>query len=461
MKQLFIIATLFVVTSMSYSQSLDYQDLALIFSQDDVNGSARFTGMSGAFGAVGGDISSISINPAGIAMYNNSAFSGTFNSRETDITSTYYGNPLTTQDQFFNISHAGAVLVFDNTFNSEWSKFALGFNYRITKDFNDSFLSQGNSGVATFTNFPLEDSTTPIDYNIADEQFFNTVYNGEISELNIAFSAVHLNKLYIGASFNTYDLNFSQRSTLTEFNNDGDGNVLDANFYQENITTGNGFSLNAGFIYKLHPSFRVGLSYQTPTWFTDIIEITNITNNDGYFGDTEITVSNDNSIYNNTAGNFFPSQELIYKLKTPSKLTASAAFIIGRKGLISIDYINKSYQNIKLSNDNFVSENQFFQNDLKNTHSVNIGSEWRMDRFSIRGGYRFEQSPNKNTMDSNDLKGYSFGGGYNFGVTKIDISYSDNNRTGSYNFYPQFNNVNPTNLKQDNKTITATLTFSL
>ena len=461
MKQLFIIATLFVATSMSYSQSLDYQDLALIFSQDDVNGSARFTGMSGAFGAVGGDISSISINPAGIAMYNNSAFSGTFNSRETDITSTYYGNPLTTQDQFFNISHAGAVLVFDNTFNSEWSKFALGFNYRITKDFNDSFLSQGNSGVATFTNFPLEDSTTPIDYNIADEQFFNTVYNGEISELNIAFSAVHLNKLYIGASFNTYDLNFSQRSTLTEFNNDGDGNVLDANFYQENITTGNGFSLNAGFIYKLHSSFRVGLSYQTPTWFTDIIEITNITNNDGYFGDTEITVSNDNSIYNNTAGNFFPSQELIYKLKTPSKLTASAAFIIGRKGLISIDYINKSYQNIKLSNDNFVSENQFFQNDLKNTHSVNVGSEWRMDRFSIRGGYRFEQSPNKNTMNSDDLKGYSFGGGYNFGVTKIDISYSDNNRTGSYNFYPQFNNVNPTNLKQDNKTITATLTFSL
>ena len=461
MKQLFIIATLFVATSMSYSQSLDYQDLALIFSQDDVNGSARFTGMSGAVGAVGGDISSISINPAGIAMYNNSAFSGTFNSRETDITSTYYGNSLTTQDQFFNISHAGAVLVFDNTFNSEWSKFALGFNYRITKDFNDSFLSQGNSGVATFTNFPLDDSTTPINYNIADEQFFNTVYNGEISELNIAFSAVHLNKLYIGASFNTYDLNFSQRSTLTEFNNDGDGNVLDANFYQENITTGNGFSLNAGFIYKLHPSFRVGLSYQTPTWFTDIIEITNITNNDGYFGDTEITVSNDNSIYNNTAGNFFPSQELIYKLKTPSKLTASAAFIIGRKGLISIDYINKSYQNIKLSNDNFVSENQFFQNDLKNTHSVNIGSEWRMDRFSIRGGYRFEQSPNKNTMNSDDLKGYSFGGGYNFGVTKIDISYSDNNRTGSYNFYPQFNNVNPTNLKQDNKTITATLTFSL
>ncbi|MGB1283427.1 MAG: hemin receptor, partial [Polaribacter sp.] len=75
------------------------------------------------------------INPAGLAVYKNSAFSGTFSSRNTDITSTYYGNSLTTQDQFFNISHAGAVLVFDS-YLSEWNKFAMGFNYRITKDFD-------------------------------------------------------------------------------------------------------------------------------------------------------------------------------------------------------------------------------------------------------------------------------------------------------------------------------------
>jgi len=461
MKRLFIIATLFAATFTSYSQTLEYKNLALIFSQDDLNGSARFTAMSGAFGAIGGDISSININPAGLAVYKNSAFSGTFNSRNTEITSTYYGNPVTTQDQIFNISHAGAVLVFDSTYSSEWSKFAIGFNYRITKDFNDSFISQGNSGVATFTNFPLDNSANPINYNIGEEQIFNNIYNGEISELNIAFSAVHLNKLYIGASFNAYDLNFSQRSTLTEFNNDGNGNELDANFYQENITTGTGFSLNAGFIYKLHPSFRAGLSYQTPSWFTDVLEISNKTNNDGYFGDTEIIVSNDNRIYDNTAGGYFPTREIFYKLKTPSKLTASAAFIFGKKGLISLDYTNKNYRNIKLSNGYFVEENQFFQNNLRNTHSFNLGTEWRVDRLSIRGGYRFEQSPYKNALGSDDLEGYSFGGGYNFGNMKIDISYSNNNRTSSYNFYPQFNNVNPADLKLDNKTITATLTLSL
>ena len=461
MKRLFIIATLFAATVTSYSQTLGYQDLALIFSQDDQNGSARFTAMSGAFGAIGGDISAVNINPAGLAVYKNSAFSGTFNSRNTDITSTYYGNSLTTQDQFFNISHAGAVLVFDSAYSSEWSKFAMGFNYRTTKDFSNSFLSQGNSGIATFTSFPNDTNATPINYNIADEQRFDNVYAGEMNELNIAFSAVHQKKLYVGAAFNAYDLNFSQRSTLTEFNNDGNGNELDANFYQENITTGTAFSLNAGFIYKLHPSFRFGLSYQTPTWFTEIIETTNVTNNDGFMGDTEIVVNNSNSNYNNTAGGYFPTQELLYKLKTPSKLTASAALVFGKNGLISVDYTNKNYKNIKLYNANFSSENQFFQDNLRNTYSINVGTEWRMDRFSIRGGYRFEQSPDKNALETDNLKGYSFGGGYNFGDMKIDISYSDNNKTGLYNFYPQYNNVNPTDLNIDNKTITATLTFSL
>lgn len=461
MKKTFIIAILFAVTFTSFSQSLGYQDLALVFSQNDENGSARFTSMSGAFGALGGDISSININPAGIAVYKNSVFSGTFNSRNSDITSTYYGNSLTTQDQFFNLSHAGAVLVFDSAYNSEWSKFAVGFNYRVTKDFNDSFLAQGNSGVATFNEFPLDINTPIIDYSNADEQRFTNNFGGEITELNLGFSSVHQNKLHVGVAFNFYDLNFSQQSTLTEFNSDGNGNELDAYFYQENFTTGTGFSANAGFIYKANQNFRFGLAYQTPTWFSEVFETTNIVNNDGYFGDTEISVNNDNVIFDNTSGGYYPSQELIYRLKTPSKLTASAAFIFGKNGLLSLDYTNKNYQNIKLSNDDFSSENQFFQNELRNTYAINIGTEWRMDRFSVRGGYKFEQSPDILALDSDNLKGYSFGGGYNFGNFKLDFAYSNNNKTGLYNFYPQYNTINGADLNIDNRTITATFTLNL
>jgi hypothetical protein len=464
MKKIITIAFFFAVTFTSYSQSLGYQDLGVLFSQNDENGSARFTAMSGAFGALGGDASSMSINPAGIAVLKNSVFTGTINSRNSDITSNYYGNSLTTQDNFFNLSHAGAVLVFDSAYNSEWSKFAIGFNYRITKDFTNSFLAQGNSGVATFSEFPLDNNTPALEYNLADEQHFSNNYNGEISELNIAFSSVHQNKLYIGLGLNFYDLDFSQQSLLTEFNSDINNNELDAYYYQENFTTGTGFSANAGFIYKAHPNFRFGLAYQTPTWYTEIIESTNILDNDGFYGDTEIVVSNDNSTYSNNVDyngyDFYPSQELLYKLKTPSKLTASAAFIFGKNGLLSVDYINKNYQNIKLSNNNFIEENQFFQDELRDTHSFNVGTEWRFDRFSIRGGYKFEQNPDSLAEDSANLEGHSLGAGYNFGSFKLDFSYSNNNKTSLYNFYPGFD-VNPANLEIDNRTVTASITLNL
>ena len=460
MKNFLTVAALLAVVLTSYSQSLGYQDLALLFSQDDANGTARFTSMSGAFGALGGDISVMNVNPAGLAVFNNSSFSGSLNSRSTAITARYYGTSRENQDQFLNLSQAGAVLVFNNAYKSDWSKFAIGFNYRITKDFTNGFEARGNSGIPTFRDFPLDDITEAIDYDIAEEQRFFNNYTGEINEMNFAFSSMYKDKLYVGAALNFYDLNFSQVSTLVEFNRDVDGNTLDAKLYQENFTTGDGISLNAGFIYKVNKNFRFGLSYQTPTLFTELLEESNIVDNDGFMGDTEITVSNDTRSYANTSGGNFPSQRFIYRLKTPSKLTASAAFIFGKNGLLSIDYSNKKYQNIKLSSADFSNENQFFQNELRNTHSFNVGSEWRFERFSIRGGYKFEQSPDKLALDSDNLKGYSFGGGYNFGNFKLDFAYSDNNRTAPYNFYSGFN-VNSANLSTNNRFFTSTVTINL
>ncbi len=460
MKRFYLSAIFIASTLVSFSQSLGYQDLGLLFSKNDQNGTARFTSMSGAFGALGGDLSSMNINPAGLSVFTNSLFTGTVNSRASNITSNYYGNSTNSQDQFINLSQIGAVLVFDSAYSKDWSRFAIGFNYRITKDFADSFITEGNSGITTFTEFPLDTNQNPTQYNIADSQRFENNYGGAISELNFAFSSVFQNNLHVGLGLNFYDLSFNQRSNLYEFNSDADGNDLDAKLYQENFTVGTGFSANLGFIYKANKSIRFGLSYQTPTWFSEIMEDTNIENNDGFNGDAEISVSNDNVIYDNTVGNFFPTQQLIYKLKTPSDLTASAAFIFGKNGLLSIDYSNKGFNKIKLSSANFIEENQFFQNELRSTHNLNIGSEWRFDRFSIRGGYMYEQNPDKLAINSDNITGYSFGGGYNFNNFKLDFSYRDNNRTGIYNFYSGFD-VNSAELNINNKIFTTTLTISL
>lgn len=115
---------------------------------------------------------------------------------------------------------------------------------------------------------------------------------------------------------------------------------------------------------------------------------------------------------------------------------------------------------MQLSEGDFSDENNFFANELRNTHAINIGSEWRFDRFSVRGGYKYEQSPDKMALDSDNLEGYSFGGGYNFGNFKIDLAYSNNNITTPYNFYSGFN-VNAADLDIDNRFFTATVSINL
>ncbi|MEC8248458.1 MAG: aromatic hydrocarbon degradation protein, partial [Bacteroidota bacterium] len=45
---------------------------AVRYSGGDTQGTARFKAMAGAFGALGADISGISINPAGAAIFNTS-----------------------------------------------------------------------------------------------------------------------------------------------------------------------------------------------------------------------------------------------------------------------------------------------------------------------------------------------------------------------------------------------------
>jgi hypothetical protein len=200
-------------------------------------------------------------------VFKNSALSVSLNSRGTEITANYYNNATTTQEEYVDFSQAGAAFVFNQP-HGDWTRFVFSFNFNTRANFNTHFIANGNSGVATFTEFPLDNNDPKIAYKNADTQQFVNTYNGEISEYNFAVSGLYQQHLYVGASLNTFDVNFSQQALLTEENNDGNNNSLNASFYQENNTIGTGFSLSAGFIYKATKSVRLGLSYQTPVWFT-------------------------------------------------------------------------------------------------------------------------------------------------------------------------------------------------
>lgn len=456
----------FAITTTVCSQSLGYDDLGVLLSKDDNYGTARFEAMSGAFGALGGDLSSTGINPAGASVVSTSLLSITAGNRNTDLKTTYYGSNTNSQDDYFNLSQAGGVLVFDSAHNSNWNRFALTFNYRKKVDFNRAFSVKGNSGKALFNEHP-NDTSNPINqYNNAQEQRFLSNEEGQSSVFNFGFSSAFQNKLYVGASLNVHSFQLNQTTRLNEVNKDASGNTLTAFNEQINAFNGSGVSFSLGFIYKAHQNFRFGLAYETPTWYQEVIEETNMAvfdpNNNRYndwLGFTKISATNIGTDID--SGQEVSTYE--YTLKAPSRITASTAFIFDKKGLLSIDYTYKNYAKMKYENGSFDALNKDLANGFVGTHAFNIGTEWRFDRMSVRGGYHYEQSPYKNAYKEDNLKGFSLGLGYNFGNTKFDLAYRRSTSNSPYQIYNSDNigSVNPIEIKNNTSRITGTLTFNL
>ncbi len=72
MKKILIISAL-ILTAASTALSQTSAD-ALRYSRIDIGGTARYMGLSGAFGALGADFTTASTNPAGLGLYKSSEF---------------------------------------------------------------------------------------------------------------------------------------------------------------------------------------------------------------------------------------------------------------------------------------------------------------------------------------------------------------------------------------------------
>ncbi|WP_456420615.1 OmpP1/FadL family transporter [Lutibacter sp.] len=444
MRKLYLIVML-CITYISSAQTLSYNDIGVLFSQEKINGTARYNAMSGAFGALGGDLSSIETNPAGAAVFLKSEFAISLNIRNIQTTANFYGNSELTENDYSNLSQAGGVFVFKNN-NANWSNVALAFNYSTINNFENFWTASGNSGFAPISDFYDSD---PVVYINSDGQYFENYIDGKNNKYSFTIASQYNDNLYVGASINTYNIEHYQNVLIEEYNNDGNENTFDVSQTQELLTQGDGYSFNIGFISKPTNNIRFGLAYQSPVWYTLSED----------FSEYDVTIfENDiNTFSENSGVNAFD-----YKLRTPSKLTGSFAYIFDTQGLISVDYIYKNYSNIKLSNAGFNSENQAFNTDLESVGELRIGTEWRFDNISIRGGYNINKSPYKNALESDTFEGFSFGAGYKFRGGKLDFSYQKySNTTASYNFYPQYNQVNSTELDINTSRFTATLVLNI
>ena len=444
MKKLFLAMALFAAY-FSSAQTLSYNDIGELFSKETINGTARFNAMSGAFGALGGDMSAIDINPAGAAVFNTSEVAISLYNKKIETDALFYGINLTSENEYLNIGQAGGVMVFKTNNRSGWSKVALSFNYAVTNDFNNSSVAKGNSGYA-----PITDLYDPeVVYSNSEGHYLENYTDGKNEKYTFTVASEYNNNLMLGFSLSTHNIEHYQRVLTEEYNSDGIGNTFDISQKQELLTYGDGISLNFGIIAKPDENVRLGLAYQSPIWYAlkeEFLEYDVAI----YESSTGITSSD----YSGTNG-------FDYNLKTPSKLTGSIAYIFNKSGLISLDYIYKNYSNIKLSNGNFTAENQGFKNDLESSTELRLGTEWRMDAFSLRGGYHYEKNPYKNAYQTDDIEGYSLGAGFKFRGGKIDFSYLNSTNTAPYNFYPANSQVDNAELNLDNSRITATLVLNL
>lgn len=471
------------LASTSYILGQDITD-AVRYSMDEIQGTARFRAMSGAFGALGGDMSSVNINPAGSAIFNNSHASLSFGLFSKNDEITYFNGVNSSSNSNFDINQLGATLVFNNTnISSPWKNFTLSAAYDRSADFDDNWvasgvnpntsiveyfyqnalgkrldeisafpgetLSEAYSDIGSFYGFehqqaflgfesfiidPVEDTDDNTDYirNINGTDFNQQYayasrgYNGKLA---FNFATNYDDKFYFGLNLNSHFINYERTTFFSESNNNASSSVTNVDFENNLLTTGSGFSFQLGGIAKLTEEFRVGLSYNSPTWYriseetSQYLATTRIED-----GSSIIQIINPNVI------NIFPE----YRLQTPGKLTGSLAYVFGKQGLISFDYSVKDYSSTKFrptSDVYFSGLNNAISDVLDTSVSYRLGGEYRYRQLSFRGGYRFEESPYKNDTFFGDLTGYSFGLGYSFGDFNLDVAFSQSERDTNYQLY--------------------------
>lgn len=491
-----------VILSFGEIQSQEISD-AVRFSNNDLSGTARFTAMSGAFGALGGDLSAINVNPAGSAIFMRSQIGFTLSNYNINNKTSYYGSTAESCTNTFDINQFGAVFVFNNSYNSDkWKKFTIGVNYQNTNNFDNALFSAGvnpTTSVANYflsyangvpvdilqnsvypelnyqtqqaflgyqayiinpaTNNPNNEmyvSNVPSGGNYYQENYYESSgYNGKLA---FNMSTSFKDRLYLGLNLNSHFTNYVQYTSFYESNaNSQTTGVRNLFFENELYTYGYGFSFQLGAIAKLTDNLRFGFSYESPTWYEINDELRQTLGSRGYgYGNPP-----NNNLTSITAPSDFIMIYAPYNFHSPSVWTGSLAYVYQKVGLISIDYTFRDYSNTKFTPSNYYnSKNQAISNTLDFAGELRIGGEYRIKQLSLRGGYRFEQSPYVNKQTMGDLNGFSTGFGYNFGSIKFDFSYAYSHQNATQESFSQ-GFTQGAYVKTQNNSFSGTLIFEL
>ncbi|QZE14891.1 outer membrane protein transport protein [Halosquirtibacter laminarini] len=495
-----LIVVLGIGPTMAHAQKVDN---LMQFNSRQVGQTARSAAMGGAFGALGGDLSSVLINPAGIAVFQSSEISFTSNIYNgIDARTTYGGQMNTVSESGMKIPNFGIVGVIPNMgASSNIVNFNFGFSYNRSADFNNlSYANLDNTSSsridayatqATAKNLYFDDvryvdgevspyNKAPINsvlafqgylieqhkndkgefvegywYSIlpADAIMNQTVRketSGYINNYTFSMGGNVNHKFYFGMALNLQDYYYEERKTYTErgVNN----NITEFTHNEYLRQNAFGYSVNLGFIYRPAPFIRFGASMTTPTYF----KVTE---------DFSASMTSD-VVYDGKRENAYEESPIFkgkYEVQTPFVWNAGLAFVIGKRFILSQDVTYMDYGNSKFSTadgnvDSYAFEqtNQSVSKIYKDKIESRTGLEIRMDRnVYLRGGYQFSNSPfnaqieGYTTADgadqiasNNTYHAYSCGIGYRTSKFFIDAAYVYDYRSENYYQYVEASEFN-------------------
>jgi hypothetical protein len=459
MKKIILVSIILAgFSSLGFSQGI-YD--VMRYSATSYDGTARFMGLSGAYGALGADFSSLSQNPAGIAFYRKSEFTITPGFYSTTSKSDYYDGSNT--DFRNNLMLGNLGMVFNLNMNENKSEGALkglqmgfgmnrinNFSKRIlVEGFNDkssllgTFADDANNGGNPKTLESLDDFTTLLAYNTnllvfdsgnivnPEAHWWVDMPNGNVlqrksielsgssREMLLSGGANFNNKLYLGLSLCFPSIRYDEITNYSEKDSEGlssnadpDYNFKEAKRHENISTRGNGFNLKFGFIYKPVEFVRLGGAFHTRTTY-------NLT--DDYSANMTAYFENGSSYTESSADWSYD-----YQVTTPLKAIGSVAVLIGKVGLISADYeyVDYSTSRIRSSDDDFADVNDDIQGKLGRAANIRLGAEIKADIFAFRAGVSSYGTPYQDETKIGGRQGFSLGLGVREKDYFLDFSFN-------------------------------------
>ncbi|GAA4465296.1 outer membrane protein transport protein [Nibrella saemangeumensis] len=474
-RSIWITGGLLLTATVSYGQ---YASDAFRYSEQTINGTARFQGLGGNHTALGGDASAAFGNPAGLGFYNRSEFSISPALRLVNVDGSYAGTTTNAQKAFPTIGQAALVFAGSPQSDSRaWRRTSFAVTYSRQVNLNNIFTYQGRNLRSSLADAYVQDvnrrnissanldrefdpqtntannieaaayqlylvnPTDPsgngtqyvrYDVGVPTEQRGSYTARGGQSQWTIAYAGNLEDRLYLGASLGLTRTRFDFTNVLDD--QYIGGRVFRGFSESSDLTvTGGGINASFGAIFKPDQNFQIGVALTSPT-FSSLREEYNRSITIDPIG---IPVENNQLFVPDVKTVEVAPNNFEYSITSPLRASGGATYFLGRSGFLTAtaEYVGYSGMRIGTNFYQAAADNQAFREDNKrevqNTYqsvvNFRVGGEARINLFRVRAGVAYLPDPYKVKIDNLDRTKFLFSGG--FGV-RNDRFFAD--VAGSY-----------------------------